>query len=467
MESLRPSLWCALLLSLVAVGCQAEMYDPEPDPRQRLPGGETTNQLLLGSQAFLRPASNLTPEHEADFYTGNSFFNQGWVEAPASTTGRDGLGPLFNARSCSGCHFKDGRGRPALSEDEPHQGLLLRLSIPGAGEHGAPVPDPRYGGQLQDDALPGVLAEGLARVDWTPRPGQYQDGDSYELLAPRWSVEQLAYGEADPGLLISPRTAPAMIGLGLLEAIPGERLEALADPEDRDQDGVSGRINQVWDVEAGALRPGRFGWKAEQPSLRQQNAAAFLGDMGITSPLFMEQNCTQEQPECMASASGGEPELSELLLHKVTVYSATLAVPVRRGWDEPEVLRGQALFQAAGCAGCHTPSHLTGDHPALPELSQQLIWPYTDLLLHDMGPELADQRPSFGADGQEWRTPPLWGVGLIPAVNGHQQLMHDGRARGVAEAILWHGGEAMGSQRAFVKMPREDREALIRFVNSL
>jgi CxxC motif-containing protein (DUF1111 family) len=467
MRGFLPRLLICSSLALVAAGCQADMSEPEPDPRQRLPGGETTNQLLLGSQAFLRPASNLTPEHETDFYTGNSFFNQGWVEAPASTTGRDGLGPLFNARSCSGCHFKDGRGRPSLSEDEAHQGFLVRLSVPGPGQHGEPTPDPRYGGQLQDNALPGVFAEGLAHAEWTPRQGHYEDGEPYELLEPSWSLKQTAYGEPHPELEISPRTAPVMVGLGLLEAITEQRMEELSDPEDKNGDGISGRINQVWDVEAQALRPGRFGWKAEQPSLRQQNAAAFLGDMGITSPLFQQENCTQAQPECMDSLTGGEPELSERLLHKVTVYTATIAVPVRRDWDAAEVLRGQALFQAAGCDGCHTPSHLTGDYPGLPELGKQLIWPYTDLLLHDMGPELADGRPVFGADGQEWRTPPLWGVGLIPEVNGHQRLMHDGRARGVAEAILWHGGEAQGAQEAFLAMPKDDREALVRFVNSL
>jgi CxxC motif-containing protein (DUF1111 family) len=457
----------ALLLSLLSA-CGEEVSAPPPlDPRQALPGGATTNQLLLGSQAFLRPAANLSPAHEADFYTGNSFFNQGWVEAPASTTGRDGLGPLFNARSCSGCHFKDGRGRPSERAEEPHQGLLLRLSVAGQGAHGAPTPDPVYGGQLQDGALPGVLAEGQIEVVWEEVQGSYEDGAAYTLRRPRWSVGEPAYGAPSPALQVSARVAPVMIGLGLLEAIPEARLEALADPEDRDGDGISGRVNRVWDVLAEAPRPGRFGWKAEQPTVMQQTAGAFLGDMGITSPLFPAQSCTEAQRDCLEKPQGGEPELSPALLEKVTVYSAAVAVPVRRGWDEPEVLKGQRLFTEAGCAGCHTPSHETGPYAVVPELSGQLIWPYTDLLLHDLGEDLSDGRPTFGARGAEWRTPPLWGVGLIPAVNKHQRLLHDGRADGVAEAILWHGGEAEGSRDAFRAMRREEREALILFVNSL
>ena len=257
-----------------------------------------------------------------------------------------------------------------------------------------------------------------------------------------------------------------MIGLGLLEALPEARLEALADPDDEDGDGISGRINRVYDHERGETAVGRFGWKAEQPTVLQQTAGALLGDMGISSRLFREQNCTAAQTACLAAKDGGEPEIEDAILDKLVLYARTLAVPARRGADGEEVLRGKLLFGEAGCDSCHTPRHETGEG-ALPELSDQTIWPYTDLLLHDMGDALSDERPSFAAEGREWRTPPLWGLGLVRAVNGHQFLLHDGRARGFAEAILWHGGEGEAAAEAFGAMPAEDRAALLAFLESL
>lgn len=432
-----------------------------------LPGGATTNTLLLGSNAFTLPAENITAEHESLFFSGNSFFNQAWVQAPSSTESRDGLGPLFNARSCAACHFKDGRGRPPLEPDEPFVGLLLRLSIPGSGSHGEPLPDPSYGGQLQPFSILGVPPEGSPRVTYREVSGAFSDRTPYQLREPTYQVEELAYGPLSAEVLISPRVAPAVIGLGLLEAIPVARLEALADPDDADGDGISGRLNYVWDASSSSVAPGRFGWKAEHPTVRQQSAGAFLGDVGITSALFATQDCTDAQPECRSALSGGEPEISEHLMDRVELYARLLAVPVRSGWDDEPVLRGKWLFREAGCAGCHVPRHETGDVAGLPEVSGQVIWPYTDLLLHDMGEGLADHRPVFAADGREWRTPPLWGIGFYQTVNGHQLLLHDGRARGVAEAILWHGGEAEPAREAFRRMSSEERQSLITFIESL
>jgi CxxC motif-containing protein (DUF1111 family) len=372
---------------------------------------------------------------------------------------------MFNARSCSGCHFKDGRGAPA--DDDPNAlGLLMRLSVPGEGAHGEPIDDEIYGGQLQDRAIAGVPAEGVLMIEHATSDGEFADGERYSLRAPSYRIEQPAFGALPDGLLMSPRVAPAMIGLGLLEAIPESRLRELADANDEDGDGISGRINHVWDVAAGAEAVGRFGWKAEQPSVLQQSAGAFNGDMGITSRLFPQQNCTASQPECDAALAGGEPEISDELLEKLVLYSSALAVPGRRAPDHADVLRGKALFAELGCDGCHVPSHQTGD-AALPELSHQRIWPYTDLLLHDLGDALSDERPTFDANGNEWRTAPLWGIGLIRAVNGHDRLLHDGRARGVAEAVLWHGGEAEASADAFRQLNRDERDALVRFVESL
>lgn len=434
---------------------------------EELPGGETTNQLLFGSNAYIKPASNLDDESLTFFFTGNSFFNQNWIETPASPSKRDGLGPLFNSRSCSGCHFKDGRGRPALEEGEAHQGLLVRLSIPGTDDVGGPLPDPNYGGQIQDFSVNGVPAEATVKVVYEEVPGTYGDGTSYTLLKPTYSFENLAYGDLHPDVLTSPRVAPAMIGLGLLEAIPGERLLALADVEDSDKDGISGRVNMVWDVRKGDHSVGRFGWKAEHPTVEQQSAGAFLGDIGITSSLFPSQNCTTVQDDCLNTEQEEGPELEDHLLRRVTVYGQALAVPKRRVWKTPEILRGKKLFTEAGCASCHTPSHQTGDFEELPAMANQKIWPYTDLLLHDMGEGLADNRPLFDATGTEWKTPPLWGLGLVETVNKHDRLLHDGRARGFAEAILWHGGEGEKSKEAFRNMPEDDRNALITFLESL
>jgi CxxC motif-containing protein (DUF1111 family) len=453
--------------ALLVFGCAEDADDDAQTANQseRLPGGATTNTLLLGSAAFTMPAANVTPEHEAAFYSGNSFFNQAWVQAPASTDTRDGLGPLFNARSCATCHFKDGRGRGPLEPDEAFSGLLLRLSVPAAD--GTSIPEPTYGGQLQPSAILGVPAEGTPRVEYRTIAGEFADGTPYELLQPTYTVTELSYGPLHADVQISPRVAPAMIGLGLLEAIPSARLQALADPDDTDADGISGRINHVPDVTTGESSVGRFGWKAEQPSVRQQAAAAFLGDIGITSSLFTAQDCTASEAECAATVSGGAPEIADHLLDRVELYSKLLAVPARERWQDRKVLDGKRLFTAAGCAKCHVPSHETDPAASYPELAHQTIWPYSDLLLHDMGESLSDHRPSFEADGREWRTPPLWGLRLYRVVNGHERLLHDGRARGVVEATLWHAGEAEASREAFRGMSANEREALVMFVESL
>ncbi|MCA9690587.1 MAG: c-type cytochrome [Myxococcales bacterium] len=436
----------------------------QPEPGEEYSGGETT-VFDITQSAFSLSARNMSYERKQRFFVGNSFFNKSWVTAPSSTTARDGLGPVFNARSCSACHFKDGRGRPP-EPGEAMLSMLIRLSVPGEGPHGGPAPHPRYGGQLGPEAILGVPAEAAATVTYSEEAGEYADGEGYSLRVPSYSFEDWSLG--DPGeLLYSPRVAPAMIGLGLLAAIPEEALLELADPDDADGDGISGRANYVWDAAAGAAAIGRFGWKANQPNLRQQSAGAFLGDMGITSSLFSQEDCPEEQVECAAAPSGGDPELADDILDDIELYASTLAVPGRRGWDDAEVLGGKQLFHEAGCAACHVPRWETGALADVPEVEHQTIWPYTDLLVHDMGEALADHRPDFLADGREWRTPPLWGIGLVEAVNGHTYLLHDGRARSLAEAILWHGGEAEAAREAFRAMPRADREALLRFLESL
>lgn len=413
---------------------------------------------MLGSNAFIRPAANITDDNEGLFYSGNSLFNRPWVEAPASVESRDGLGPLFNARSCSACHLKDGRGKPPETPDEPLLGYLLRLSVKTSG---GVQPHAVYGNQLQPFAVGDVAPEATPIIRYEDVDGTYDDGTPYTLRRPSIELSEFGYGPADD-LLISPRVAPAVIGMGLLEAIPNERLEALADPEDADGDGISGKVQRM----SPGAQPGRFGWKAEEPTVAAQVAGALQGDMGLTSPLKSDSNCTESQTACNSAINGGEPEVEAAPFERMVLYTSLLAVPVRRGWDEPAIIRGEALFSAAGCASCHVPSHQTGPHE-LSEVSNQLIWPYTDLLLHDMGSDLTDDRPVGTASGNDWRTPPLWGIGLLQAVNKHELLLHDGRARGVAEAILWHGGEAESSQLAFKAMNKTDRDDLVAFVRSL
>ena len=284
---------------------------------------------------------------------------------------------------------------------------------------------------------------------------------------PVYSVEDPQFGPIHPEVMISPRIAPANIGMGLLEAIPEEINLGLADPDDADGDGISGRANYVWNVRNGKLTLGRFGWKANQPSVEQQVAGAFLGDIGITSSLFPEQNCPKAQSACAQAPNGGEPELTENRLEKVTIYTQTLAVPAMRNAEDDEVEQGARLFVHSQCSACHTPKYETGDDHPLEALRGQVIYPYTDLLLHDMGERLADHRPDGLASGAEWRTPPLWGIGLVEVVNGHTFFLHDGRARNLEEAILWHEGEAKESRDNFMGLTLEERNALLKFLGSL
>ncbi len=451
-------------LLVLASACTSD--EPTPEPDEALAGGATT-VFESGARAFTLSARNLADEHESAFFVGNSFFNKNWVIAPSSTTARDGLGPTFNARSCSACHFKDGRGRPPLTDDEPMLSMLVRLSIPGETDHGEPLAEPNYGGQLQPDAIEGVPAEGRVRVIWTELPGSYADGEPYSLRSPSLEFSELALGPLADDVLTSARVAPQMIGLGLLEALPESTILGFADPDDLDGDGISGRPNSVWDPIREATVLGRFGWKANQPGLRQQNAGAFSGDLGISSSVHPEQNCPAPQAECASASVGGEPELSDDLLTDITTYTRLLAVPARRDVDDPEVLAGREQFHALGCADCHVPRLETGELAGFPEVSNQVIWPYTDLLVHDMGAGLADGRPDFEAEGSEWRTPPLWGIGLFAVVNDHTFFLHDGRARNLAEALLWHAGEAEPAMQAFRSAPAGDRAALLRFLESL
>jgi CxxC motif-containing protein (DUF1111 family) len=355
--------------------------------------------------------------------------------------------------------------------------MLVRLSIPDTPAYArvieqlGVVPEPVYGGQFQDMAVPGIVPEGKVRVDYTPVPVRFKDGTEVELRKPTLQITQLGYGPMHPDTRFSARVAPPMIGLGLLEAIPEEAILANAEAQAREKKGIAGRPNRVWDDAEQKTVLGRFGWKAGQPNLNQQNVHAFSGDMGLTTHLRPVDDCTDAQAACKQAPSGngpdGEPEVSDNILRLVLFYSRNLAVPARRDVGAPEVLAGKNLFFQVGCQSCHTPKYTTAANAAEPELANQVIRPYSDLLLHDMGDGLADNRTEFQASGRDWRTPPLWGIGLTQAVSGHTRFLHDGRARNLLEAVLWHGGEAKAAQQQVLSFNAGQRAALLAFLNSL
>jgi len=436
-----------------------------PEAGEELSGGQVT-VFNTSQEAFGFFATNLTLEQKSDFGVGNSLFRLPWVTAPSSTNGRDGLGPFFNTNACGNCHFKDGRGRAPAFDGELGTGLLLRLSVPGIDAHGAPMQDPIYGGQLQDNAIFGQTVKGKYSIVYETLSETLADGTVVNLQKPTYQINQLGYGPLSGTLMISPRVANQLIGLGLLEAIPDADILALADANDSNNDGISGKANYVYDIASNSTKMGRFGWKANQPNVKQQVAAAFSGDMGITSSLFPNENYPPGV-DCGSIPNGGSPEIEDLNFNRVVLYSQALAVPARRNYKDQDVLRGKQVFQTINCTGCHAPKFVTGsDHPVT-ALRNQTIRPYSDLLLHDMGEGLADHSPDFLASGSEWRTQPLWGIGLIKTVNGHTNLLHDGRARNVEEAILWHGGEAQKAKDKYKQLSPQERSDLLAFINSL
>ena len=466
---------------LAATGLVASAGD---DPLGEKTGGATT-VFATGRNAFSFPAANLEDAERTRFAIGNSFFRRNWVEAPASTKARDGLGPHFIARSCGGCHVQDGRGAPPDivnrlgHTQDAAVALLIRLSIPGQDAHGGPLHEPVYGDQFNNAAVQGVKPEGRVTLGYQTIAGKFADGTPYELQQPQYGFADLGYGPLHPQVMVSPRIAPQLIGVGLLEAIAEADIVANAAAQAAAPGPIKGMVNRVWDAPSGRTMLGRFGWKANVATIAHQTGGAFVGDMGITSRHFPHEACTPTQTDCLNAPSGksaavqGQPgvEIDDKTFDNVVFYQATLAPPARRNINDVQVLRGQALFAKAQCATCHQPSYLTKEGPfarlTSPALSGQRIWPYTDLLLHDMGEALADHRPDFAANGRQWKTPPLWGTGLIKDVNGHTRLLHDGRARGVLEAVLWHGGEAEEARQHLLNMHKDERDALVRFVESL
>ena len=454
----------------------------KPERFEAMQGGAGTSTKLINRDAFSQFSQNLEFEEEETFKLGNALFRKLWVSSPSSTKASDGLGPLFNARACQSCHLKDGRGHPPEGDSDATS-MFLRLARPAASAEeqdaitafeAANFPDPVYGGQLQDLAVPGLKGEGRMVINYEEVPVTFADGTAVTLRKPSYSVADLAYGELHPGTTLSPRVAPQMIGMGLIQAIHPADLAANADPKDEDGDGISGRMALARHPKTGEIVPGRFGWKAQNATVRQQSAGAFAGDIGISTPDVPSHHgdCTAGEADCLAMPTGvqaklGETEAPDPILDLVTFYSENLAVPARRDVGDPQVLAGKELFYDLGCASCHRPKYVTSRKAENKAHRFQLIWPYSDFLLHDMGEGLADGQQVGLADGREWRTPPLWGIGLTKTVSGHTFFLHDGRARNLTEAILWHEGEAENARNGFLTLEKEDRDALIAFLESL
>jgi CxxC motif-containing protein (DUF1111 family) len=470
----------ALIPCLVAMTCHAM---PEVVESETRPAGAASYTGKINKHAFSHAPENMNQQRKLDFIVGKALFERLWVTAPASTQASDGLGPLYNARSCESCHVNNGRGVLPDREDAHTNALLIRLSIPPRNEgeqtrldnfRDRSIPEPTYGTQLQNFSTAGIPAEGQINVTYDEVAIQFSDDRIINLRKPGYRIEQPGYGNPADDTMLSPRMAPQLIGLGLLEAIPEEALLALADPEDANGDGISGKPNEVWNREQAKVAIGRFGWKAGMATVNEQSQAAFFNDIGISTPLYPggAGDCSGRQTACLEVPTGDSPQYDNLeapqqVVDLVTLYTSTLAVPARRQNETPDVLKGRKLFYRTGCHQCHNPSFTTRLDTDAPEVAGQKIWPYTDLLLHDMGEGLADNRPEGIASGREWRTAPLWGIGLTETVSGQAGFLHDGRARSILEAILWHGGEADAQREAVLKMNERETGQLIRYIESL
>jgi CxxC motif-containing protein (DUF1111 family) len=463
----RNILWPAVagIIALAAIAGLAAAASPDPAKTGAvaLAVARSTGD---SRGAFLQPVDRLPFEERLNFLVGQAIFERLWVAAPASTRSADGLGPLYNARSCSGCHLRNGRG--AVNAAAP---LVTKLSVTADG--GA-SDEPTYGAQLQSLGTAGQTVEGRLQIDYEPIPVALADGTRIELRRPHYQLTHFGFGPLRPDAMLSPRLASPIIGMGLLARISEEHILAAADPDDADGDGISGRPNLVWSVADHRPTLGRFGWKAAEPTLMQQAALALSLDIGISSSQRPDGHgdCTARQMACRRAPSGNTPqfdnvEAPESVMQALLFYLDNLGPPPQRDAEDPNVQNGERLFASTGCAACHRPRFVTAGDPARPWLSEREIHPYTDLLLHDMGEGLADHRPEEAADGREWRTPPLWGIGRTEAVNAHAFYLHDGRARSLIEAILWHGGEGDEARRRFTNLSSRERDDLIRFLGSL
>lgn len=453
-----------LAISILFSACAKDEYeviDSLPDLSDRIKAGGETTVFNATSFAYSFPALNLDDEEDFKHGEGDKIFDFRYVSAPYHIN--QGLGPIFNNNSCVACHPEDGRAIfPKNINDR--SGFFLRTSL-GVDANFNNIPTPGFGTQIQNQALIfyGFQPEAQFAVTYTDIVETFADGTKVILKKPHYSLIN-SYIQPPADMLLSPRIGSPVFGLGLLENIPAENIIAAQDVNDRDNDGISGKANFVYDAVSKSVQLGRFGWKANTATLLEQCAGAFVHDMGITSPLF-----PKETGDGQSNGNDGyadDPEIDQQTLDMVTFYCQTLAVPAARNLDKTSVRNGAKIFEEIGCAKCHTPQQKTGKSD-IKALANQTFYPYTDMLLHDMGDDLADGRPDFQANGNEWKTRPLWGIGLQALVNGHTEFLHDGRAKNITEAILWHGGEAKNAKEEFKKLSKKQREDLLEFLNSI
>ena len=424
------------------------------------------NEISIKKQtreSFSAPIPSLELSKMRMFTGGRHLFRRAWITAPGSVKSIDGLGPIFNRNSCSGCHVKDGRGKPP-ERGEELRSMVFKLALV---KDNKAYPDPNYGVQLNDKAILGVPYEGKVEITYSLKKFTYPDGQVILLSEPIYLPKHLSFGPFNEKTKMSPRVAPSVFGLGLIEAIDSKTIKKNADPDDKNKDGISGKPNIVWDEPTKTNKIGRFGWKASRGSLLHQILGAAHEDIGLSSKVFPHQNCLSKQKKCREQPTGGETEITEKQVDKLLLYMQTLAVPRQRNSRDKSILKGESLFQSIGCQKCHISTFKTGNNASHKELENRIIKPYSDFLLHDLGDNLADHLPDFEASGKEWRTAPLWGIGLVKTVNKHTRFLHDGRAKSIEEAILWHGGEAKKSKERFTKLEKEERKLLLDFINSL
>lgn len=454
-EKVKKVVYFALIVLFISCGKDDVNIN---ESSEEFPGGATTyNSIFSGS--FEQPSSNLNSNELAQHAAGDADFSNNFVTSPAIIN--PGLGPIFNHVSCVSCHPKNGKSPQPISGNDL-KGLLFRISIPRADESQGPMPVPGLGGQFQNKAIVGKTSEGQVSISFVENDFTFADGTPYTLRKPVYTLTSTT-ATIPTNMMVSPRIAQQVIGLGLIENITKSDILSRQDINDADGDGISGKANSVLNPVSGLFELGRFGWKANNASLLEQATSALHQDIGITSFVFpIESSFGQIQYDGLDD----ETEVDSQSVFDLTFYTQSLAVPKRRNFNDASANNGKQLFFNIGCNKCHTQKYITGNS-ANAFLNNQIIYPYTDLLLHDMGNELADGRPDFLATGNEWRTPPLWGIGLSELVNGHTNLLHDGRARNILEAIMWHGGEAETQKIKVSKLSKKERDDLVKFVASL
>lgn len=477
--------FCVISLSIFSLlACNKNQNKHKPVASEFFPAG-SASVSALPFPSFIRPVKNLPEKDRPNYYAGKALATQPWIKAPTVTDARDGLGPLYNARSCLTCHKNGGRGGLPNGTDLIVSNPVVKLSLPGSDPKTGAIPEPTYGDQFQTQSVSlahqlkqleiesnsnALKAEGELSLQWNTMVFEYPDGNRTELRKPSIHFNTLHYGDLHADARIEIRNAPPIHGLGLIELIKQSDISALADPNDKNNDGISGRVNTVWSVSLQKNLPGRFGLKSNKATLIDVTAHAFVNDIGITNTLFPNQPCSSVQTQCHLMPNGNDEngvEINNALLKLTNYFVQNIGVPERNSKHAKNYAEGKSLFFEVGCNSCHQPNYTTSSSTLLPHLSNLNIWPYSDFLLHDMGAGLQSERTDFEASESEWRTPPLWGIGFTEAVNGNKTFLHDGRARNIEEAILWHGGEAMHVKNRFAQLALSKRKKLITFVESL